>query len=524
MKKKDNQINSNYSLLYFLFAVLLLYSSVAWAQKTDPNNKRRTVIGRVISADNKKPVTGAAIRVKGLPINTTTNGKGRYSICVPDDSLMSLIFYYKGMQTQEISLNSKSSVNVAIRGIDFSPYTFHIMPDMHLNRFNDQENGLRGLSECHFTVANTANPQNIALCEELGLAVIISEVPHLGKTDWLKFSDNEIDQTIKRMVENGGDSKAIIGYYLVDEPHASSFPALAKAVAAVKKYAPGKLAYINLYPQHGTIMADGQLKSLLGTNSYTEYLERYVNEVKPQFICYDNYRVQYSQDLKNMDLGSGYFYNLLEVRRIALKYDLPFFNIVSSNQIRPHTPVPSPANMLLQAYTTIAAGARGIQWYTYHPHRYQYTPLDMSENKTLTWRYLEEVNRQLSVLGPVMQTLKSTGVYFTSPAIADSLPLLPGKLVQELDSEAPMMVGEFVNDKQEKFIMVVNLSLEKSAKFFLKTNIPQEEILMVSAAEDYADLIPLNIITRPDMGSNGGYWLVAGQGVLLKATGHSQQE
>src|SRR5690606_11463464 len=115
------------------------------------------------------------------------------------------------------------------------------------------------LAESHFTVANAADPQNVALCEELGLAIMITEGPHLREKDWLKFSDEEIDRKIKRMVKNGGNSKAIIGYYLVDEPHVSSFRALAKAVAAVKKYAPGKLAYINLFPDHGTIMKDGNL-------------------------------------------------------------------------------------------------------------------------------------------------------------------------------------------------------------------------------------------------------------------------
>jgi hypothetical protein len=70
-----------------------------------------------------------------------------------------------------------------------------------------------------------------------------------------------------------------------------AFGALAKAVAAVRKYAPGKLATINLYPNYATIWQMNQVKSQLGTATYTEYLERFVNEVKPMVISYDNYMV-----------------------------------------------------------------------------------------------------------------------------------------------------------------------------------------------------------------------------------------
>jgi len=128
---------------------------------------------------------------------------------------------------------------------------------------------------------------------------------------------------------------------------------------------------------------------------------------------------------------------------------------------------------------------------------------------------LAEVNRQLSVLGPIMKDLTSTGVYFTSPALVSTLPLLPGKWVVEVESEVPMMVGEFENKVGEKFIMVVNLSLERSAKFFLKTRISGEKMWMVSAG-DMGQLLPMDEVTRPDLGPKAGLWLVAGQGVLLK--------
>ena len=399
--------------------------------------------------------------------------------------------------------------------VKFSPEAFLIGRDFHHNKFIDRDKGLKGMAECHFTVSDAADPQNYSLCEKLGLSVIVSEGPHLTGHDWMKLSGEEIDQYIKRMVQKAGHHKAIIGYYICDEPSALAFPALATAVAAVKKYAPGKLAYINVYPNYATLWQMNQIKSQLGTKTYTEYLERFVNEVKPQVISYDNYMVEYSMDLENKNKATKYYTNLVEVCRIASKYNIPFWNIVSSNQIRPYTTIPSPANLAFQAYTSLAAGAGGITWYTYHGQAYAYNPLDKNENRTLTWRYLQEVNRQLSILGPIIKKLTSTGVYFTAPAPDTSLPLLPGKWVEKVDSDVPMMVGEFVSATDTNYVMVVNLSLEKSARFDIQTKIPQEKIWTISVGED-GELV--------EASHKNGIWLTAGQGVLIKCGGKYYEE
>ncbi len=370
-----------------------------------------------------------------------------------------------------------------------------------------REHGLESIAECHFTIGGFVKAGDLPLCEKLGLRAIMYPTADSGaiaRKEWGKISDAEIDRRIKRMVERFGDSKAILGYYIIDEPGAALFPALGKAVAAVKKYAPGKLAYINLYPDYATIGAPDI--SQLDTDSYTEYLERFVKEVKPQILSYDNYRVQYAKDMRDTAAAASYYLNLLEVRRIALKYGLPFWNIASSNQIRPHTPVPSPANLHFQAYTTLAAGGRGLSWYTYYARGYGYAPIDESENKTLTWRYLQMVNRQVKVLGPAMNRLKSTGVFFTSPPPVASLPVLPGKLIKAIKADVPVMVGEFLGNDGVPHVMLVNLSLERSARISLTMQEKYGSVQIISAED--ASLAPVD--------DKRGLWLVAGQGVLIR--------
>ena len=398
-----------------------------------------------------------------------------------------------------------------------SPDLYPILPwdvlhgwNWHEDRRNPK-NGLNSIAECNFTLAGFVMPEDLPLCEKLGLHAIMAP---LRFGNWREMKPDEIDRAVKEMVEAAGDSPAVLGYYIMDEPGSPAFPALAQAVAAVKKYAPGKLAYINLFPSYATVGAPDQ--SQLGTATYTEYLERFVNEVKPQILSYDNYMVQVSDDLTDERKARIYYADLLEVRRVAQKYGLPFWNIVSCNQIRKETTIPSPANLAFQAYTTLAAGGRGVSWFRYYQGRYDYAPVDHLDEKTLTWRYLQAANHQLKTLGPIMNRLTSTGVFFTSPSPVENLPLLPGKIVQEVQSTAsprgfsdaipPIMVGEFQDEKGHDYVMLVNLSLEKSANIKIGT-VKTRNVKQFFSPED-GRLLPLD--------EENGHWLLAGHGVLIK--------
>jgi hypothetical protein len=379
------------------------------------------------------------------------------------------------------------------------------------NQHEGRLNGLESIRDCYFTIAGFVHRRDLDRCEQLGLkALAFGDHDTVTMRQWndlwddTTLTDRMIRKKIRRMVERNGDSKAVVGYYISDEPGASMYPRLAKAVEYVHKYAPGKLAYINLFPDYATVGAKDQ--SQLETDTYRAYLDRFATEVRPGLISYDNYMVQYSMDLTDSTHAGSYFRNLLAVRETALENGLPFWNIVSSNQIRPGKTIPSPANLLLQAYTTLAAGGRGVTWYTYYSRGYGYAPVDTLGRKTQTWYYLQEVNRQLGILGPIMNRMKTTGVYFSDPAPTSGLPLLPGRLVRASASGSPLMLGEFRDHDGTDYLMVVNLSLERSVSVAITLQNPDRKIQVISSVDGRA--------CEPDM--EKGLWLVAGQGILLR--------
>ena len=396
---------------------------------------------------------------------------------------------------------------------DFYPnYPWDWFPAEHLPN-ETIETSLPGVAECDYTLAGFVSPENLWRCDKLGLKTFVA----ISGADWAAMTDEEIDERIRLTVEQSQGHECVIGYYLIDEPGAKSFPALAKAVAAVKKYDPGKIAYINLFPRYATTDTVENPNSQLQTRSFTEYLERYVQEVKPQFISYDNYMVEYSDDMQEPGKAAVYYADLLEIRGIALKYHLPFWNIVSSIRIQEMTPPPSPARFAFQAYTTLAAGGRGIGWFIYYHHGCMYSPIDDQGHRTVSWQYQQAINTHINTLGPIMNRLTSTGVYFTTPTPTRNLPELPGKLIRNVESTASprgfikkkpaFMVGEFVDCDGNDYVMLVNLSLEHSARFHLET------------VKDYASIekySPIDGSLSPLITNEAGEWLLPGHGILLK--------
>jgi hypothetical protein len=372
---------------------------------------------------------------------------------------------------------------------------WEIQPEKQV-QLDEPGHGIDSLRACGFDTVAFVRPDQLEKVEKAGMRALVGRSSDL-RLNWRRMSDKAIFAHVQRLVDEPGESEALIGYFIADEPGAADFRALGKAVAAVKRLAPGKLAYINVLPNYAG-------RSQLGTNTYREYLERYVAVVKPQFLSYDNYSVQYSLDLTNRARAAKYYTNLLEARRVAVKYGLPFWNAVSSNQIRPYTTIPSPANLRMQAYTTLAAGARGLTWFTYYAGVYEYAPIDRAGKRTATWSYLKRVNGQVKTLRPILIGLRSTGVYFTAPAPAAGLRMLPGKLVTSITSPTAVMVGEFSREGDKKFAMVVNLSLTRSAKVTVRAQ--ARSIRRVSPVD--RSLTPL--------ADDGSLWLAAGQGMLLK--------
>ncbi len=349
------------------------------------------------------------------------------------------------------------------------------------------------IKDCGFNLAGFVWPDKIELVKQAGLqCLVIESSTHVGDAE-VALDQAEIDKRVEALVKKVGDNPAVYGYYLRDEPSAGAFPGLGRWAAAFAKLAPDALPYINLLPNYANA---GQL----GTPTYEEYLESFVQAVKPNFLSYDHYAL-----MDDGSLRGGYFQNLEAVRKAALKHNLPFWNIVLSNAHFNYAE-PTPAGFRFQAYTTLAYGARGISYFTYFSPNignYRLAPIDQFGEKTPTWDMLRHVNMQIHKLGPTYITLKSVNVFHHPDVPEGCSGIGTSKWLKSIEGAANLLVGEFEGPKGEPYVMVVNKDLRNST--WLSVQFKQEgKIMRVSAYTGSTD---------PWGGED--CWLAAGQGMLL---------
>ncbi|MBX3023547.1 hypothetical protein KF840_01415 [bacterium] len=209
---------------------------------------------------------------------------------------------------------------------------------------------------------------------------------------------------------------ALAGYVVADEPITSQFPRLAPVVAALRAADPARLAYINLLPDYVP-------PPLLEAESYPDYLERFVAEVRPRMLSVDYYPFGKHKD------RSTFFANLAALRETALRHDLPFLWIALA---MPHGPyrAPSEGELSWQAFHALAYGARGVSYFTY------WTPSGESDwhhrrglldagRPTARYFQVQRINRQLRAAGDALAGWRSLAVADSRGEVAAPLPIGP---------------------------------------------------------------------------------------------------
>ncbi len=247
------------------------------------------------------------------------------------------------------------------------------------------------IAEAHFTLViggfggNTPElvRRQLELCEKHGLVAVVA--------------------TAGLPLDQLPDGDACWGYSLRDEPNAADFPALADAVRAIREARPGRLAYINLFPNYAN-------PAQLGTNTYDEYVRRFVDEVDVDVLSMDHYPLM----RPDADGRDGYCANLEIMRRESLRKGIPFWNFFNAMPFGPHYD-PTESQLAWQIYTSIAYGAKGVLYFCYWTPRGDEFPkggaiITAEGRRTRHYEQAKRLNREIQNLGPTLMELTSTDV------------------------------------------------------------------------------------------------------------------
>ncbi|MBN9693762.1 MAG: hypothetical protein J0M24_26265 [Verrucomicrobia bacterium] len=259
---------------------------------------------------------------------------------------------------------------------------------------------------------------------------------------------------------NWPTSPVIWGYSLKDEPGAAEFPQLAARVAAVREAQPGKLAFINLFPDYASAQQ-------LGTATYEEHVSRFLREVNVDVLCMDHYPIFHP----DRDGRDGYCRNLAVLRQQALTAGIPFWNFFNTMPYGPHTD-PTESQLRWQVFASLCYGAKGVLYFCYYTPRGDEFPkggaiIARDDQPTRHYEQAQRLNAKLMKLGPTLMKLTSTGVYRIQPTDSPAEVLKGSGLLNvtrdPVDPPPDYLIGSFRHADGRRAVLLMNYRFAFSA-------------------------------------------------------------
>ncbi len=246
------------------------------------------------------------------------------------------------------------------------------------------------------------------------------------------------------------EGPACWGYMLRDEPNARDFPALRAQVDAIRAARPGRLAYINLFPDYAS-------PQQLGTDTYDEHVARFIKEVGVDVLSMDHYPLLQP----GHDGRRAYCDNLDVMRNYSLQEAIPFWNFFNTMPFGPHFD-PTENALRWQVFTSLAYGARGVLYFCYWTPRGGEFPrggaiLTAEGRRTRHYDQARRVNAAVKALGPTLMQLTSTAVLRLAPG-GDAAAVLADSPIKAINGgpHGDYLLGVFSHADGRRAVLLSN--------------------------------------------------------------------
>ncbi len=244
-------------------------------------------------------------------------------------------------------------------------------------------------------------------------------------------------------------------WFMRDEPTVPEFGDLAKMRDQIYAADSSHLVYLNLLPSFVSI-------THLGSNSYDDYMQRFLDEVRLPMVSYDLYPVQTDGEGKTV-LSSGLFQNLEAARRVSRANNCPFWAFCLSTAHTPY-PIPRDPHIRVEAFSALAYGAQCIQYFTYWEPvttvwNFHNSPIDQTGQRTDVYYLIRDLNREIQALAPIFLGCEVSDVSHTGSQLPpDTKPLttLPEPFSSLTASGEGVLVSHLKGGDGKEYLMVVN--------------------------------------------------------------------
>lgn len=361
---------------------------------------------------------------------------------------------------------------------------YSILPDSAQTRERYDELREAGFNISYSTfTGNKQIERALAAAEGSGVKLIVGSAP--------LYSDTRATVDLFR------DNEVVAGWFLRDEPVAAGFEDLGKFRDRIYDADSSRLMYLNLLP----VMVPAEE---LGTVDYEDYVERFVERVRLPLISYDFYPIVRDDSTGQVYWREPHFENLEIVSRVARRHNMPFWAFCLSTAHHPY-PVPSDSHMRFEAFTALAYGAQGIQYFTYWQPAskrwdFHHAPIDETGKRTDVYYMVKNLNREIQALAPVFLGAEVDDVSFIGrvPKGTKALEVLPEGFGTVSVDGPGVLVSQFHNG-DKRYVMFVSLDIDHSQTLAVDLPYATRQILpdgTTSTAPQKNVLVP------------GGYYLV----------------
>lgn len=275
--------------------------------------------------------------------------------------------------------------------------------------------GFKTLSEMDvdFIVSGGSATNYLRLAEEYNLSVFAGGRTHSWWGDNGQnagtYDETHAPEAIISQLAKAPVSDAIVADYIVDEPSALDYEAINEEFLVYSQTVNGKsFPFINLYPNYGKLYDPNNPEALsqLGTVTYQEYVDKYVEHMDLDYISFDNYPYGSEGSFKK------YLQNLDEVAAAARDNDLYMWVIIQTGQWEGGTPLTS-EQLQWQMYLCMAYGTTSIIHACYSPQWWgnDLSCVNLAGEKNPTYYMAQAADREIRTVGEIFMDYDYLGTY-----------------------------------------------------------------------------------------------------------------
>ncbi len=328
-------------------------------------------------------------------------------------------------------------------------------------------------------------------------------------------SQSEIDALVTETVNDYSEYFDVIEeWWIRDEPCATDFAALARVIDALHRIDPERGTMINLFPTYANT-------TQLGTSTYQEHLDKYIEIVKPDYISYDHYHFQKTTTRK------GFFENIEIIRDTAINNELDPMLIILLTEHMSYADL-TKYQIEWEVNMCLTYGMKRVSYFTFWlcqsllDQGWSDACMDTTGKIYPHYYDVQEINKWLLPLGNELFDKNSTAVFHTRSKGGGSLEKgcetykSYGDL-GEISTDASVVIG-FFDDGSFMITNKMYADTENARNTVEFLDIASGLEYFDTASASWKDAEPDGIVTRNEKG-NLSRIFEPGEGMLFRVRG-----